>query len=362
MQFARTLAVAQQGAATISECLLAASRMDPADPLSWHREWAMLARANRERADVAQAQGRTATAQANLLRAATYWRASELFLLPQDALRRESFALGIACSRDWLRLSTPAGEALAITAADGSVVDAWLLLPPACRESVPAVVCFGGLDAHKDEMLPRLWPQASARGMAVLLVDLPGQGETLRLRGSSNRVDVEVPVAACVDLLACRPEVDASRIALYGASLGGVYAARAAAHERRLRAVVSDSCIFDLQAHLQQRLAADGGAGWEYLLWVFGCATPQQAIDKAYGLRMAGFAGAIACPWLIVQGEHDFLGLQTARDAYDFARDAGVAAQFKVFTGQETGAAHCQADNPTLGQEFVWDWLRERLD
>ena len=66
MQFARALAVAQQGAATISECFLAASRMEPADPLSWHREWSVLARANRARADAALSRGHTATALANL--------------------------------------------------------------------------------------------------------------------------------------------------------------------------------------------------------------------------------------------------------------------------------------------------------
>jgi len=32
-----------------------------------------------------------------------------------------------------------------------------------------------------------------------------------------------------------------------------------------------------------------------------------------------------------------------------------------VFTAEETGASHCQADNPTLGQEFVWDWIAIQL-
>ena len=362
MQLARTLGVAQQGAATLSECMLAASRIDPADPNSWHREWTRLAQANRERADAAQREGAPATARANLLRAAAYWRASEQMLGPLDPLRHASFERGIECSRDWLRLASPAGEALQIMAADGTVLDAYFLKPAGCSEQLPAVICFGGLDAHKDEMLPRLWPQASERGMALLLVDLPGQGETLRLRGTPNRADMEVPVTACVDELLRRPEVDAGRIGLYGASLGGVYAARAAASERRLHALVSDSCIFDLQDQLRQRLAADGGQGWDYLLWVFGCETPQQAIQKAAGLRMADFASEIACPWLIVQGEHDFLGLKTARDAFEFARAAGAAVEFKVFSGEETGAAHCQADNPTLGQELVWDWLKRKLE
>ena len=352
MQFVRTLGVAQQGAATVSECLLAASRIDPADAASWHREWARLAQANRARADAAERRGQAATARANLLRAAAYWRASELFLPPLDALRHESFQRGVECSRDWLRLSSPAGEALAITAADGSVVDAYLLLPAGCREPVPAVVCFGGLDAHKDEMLPRVAPQAGERGIAVLLVDLPGQGETLRLRGTPNRAEMEVPVAACVDALVRRPEVDAQRIGLYGASLGGVYAARAAAKEtaaarRGFR-----------QLHLRPAgppAAAPGGR------------RRQRLGGPAVGVRLrharAGHRQGRSAAHGTLRGRHRLapgsscranttsLGLQTARDAFDFARAAGVAAEFKVFCGEETGAAHCQADNPTLGQE-----------
>ena len=28
---------------------------------------------------------------------------------------------------------------------------------------------------------------------------------------------------------------------------------------------------------------------------------------------------------------------------------------------EETGAAHCQCDNPTLGKEYACDWLADKL-
>ena len=40
----------------------------------------------------------------------------------------------------------------------------------------------------------------------------------------------------CLDYLATRPDVDMSRIAVCGSSLGGFYAARAACYEHRLAA------------------------------------------------------------------------------------------------------------------------------
>ena len=75
------------------------------------------------------------------------------------------------------------------------------------------------------------------RGMATLPFDGPGQGEAeydLPIRG-----DFEVPVKAVVDYIESRPDLDASRVAIMGVSLGGYYAARAAAFEKRLKACLS---------------------------------------------------------------------------------------------------------------------------
>ena len=35
----------------------------------------------------------------------------------------------------------------------------------------------------------------------------------------------------------------------------------------------------------------------------------------------------------------------------------GVKATLRLTTEEETGAEHCQHDNPTLGQELMLDWL-----
>ena len=53
--------------------------------------------------------------------------------------------------------------------------------------------------------------------------------------------------------------------------------------------------------------------------------------------------------------------VQTALDAFGCAKRHGVAVTLKVFTAEETGASHCQADNPGPGQAFVCDWLAAQL-
>jgi hypothetical protein len=63
----------------------------------------------------------------------------------------------------------------------------------------------------------------------------------------------------------------------------------------------------------------------------------------------------------VLQGTEDWLGLKTATDTYDYAKEHGVKAELKLFHPDETGAAHCQIDNPTLGQEFICDWIAIQL-
>jgi hypothetical protein len=38
-----------------------------------------------------------------------------------------------------------------------------------------------------------------------------------------------------------------------------------------------------------------------------------------------------------------------------------VDVSIKWISPEETGAAHCQIDNPTIGMELICDWLADRL-
>ena len=98
---------------------------------------------------------------------------------------------------------------------------------------------MGGLDSIKDEMWFMQAHAALQRGIAVLMIDGPGQGGTLRRHKVTNRPDYEVPIGRCIDWLEKRADVDAKRVAVCGSSLGGYYAARAGSMEHRLAACIS---------------------------------------------------------------------------------------------------------------------------
>jgi pimeloyl-ACP methyl ester carboxylesterase len=76
-------------------------------------------------------------------------------------------------------------------------------------------------------------------GYGVLALDNPGNGES---EGHSNGLgdNAQPGLRSAVDWLARRPDVDPSRIAAFGTSLGGEVLLEAAAGDGRIRAVVSD--------------------------------------------------------------------------------------------------------------------------
>jgi len=80
--------------------------------------------------------------------------------------------------------------------------------------------------------------------MSCLILDGPGNGKSIRFRGMTARYDSNVAGSAAIDYLEKREDVDKDRIAVMGVSLGGYYAPRAAAFEKRFMACVAPGARF----------------------------------------------------------------------------------------------------------------------
>src|SRR6202011_4054558 len=107
-----------------------------------------------------------------------------------------------------------------------------LFRKPVGVERPPVLLMIPGLDSVKEE-LQTTADHFLRRGVATLAIDGPGQGETEFVR--SIEPAYERPVAAVLDWLARRVDLDSNRVGIFGVSLGGHYAVRAAAFERRLK-------------------------------------------------------------------------------------------------------------------------------
>ena len=356
-QFRRGLGETQEGGGSVSEVMQAASRMIPGSLESWHVEWMRIGDRNWQRGLAEEKARHVRTAMNCFLRAADYYRQAEFHLEPDDPRRLPTFEAMEACSKKFIGHLNPKGEVVDIPYEPGKPMCAYFVRAPFPVAKQPVLICMGGLDSIKDEMWFMQAHGCLQRGISVLMIDGPGQGGTLRHHGVVNRADTEVPIGKCIDWLEQRADVDPSRIAVCGSSLGGYYAARAGCYEHRLAACISHGAVWDVHEMWSEKNDDFGLA--MHIRWVFGKPTMKDAMEKARAFTLKGHLEKMRCPYLILHGGHDILTVTAAKNAYEYAMKHGVQATMRVLDPDETGAEHCQHDNPTIGQEILCDWLAD---
>jgi dienelactone hydrolase len=359
-QFRRALGESQEGGGSVSESFQAASRMVPGDKESWHREWLTVADRNFQYAADAAAKGHLASAKAAWLRAVDCYRSAEFWLAADDPRRLETFTKCETSFRNAGHYFDPAVETVKVPYLSGSHMHGYFMRSPLGPARQPVLISFGGLDSFKEELYFMVGRAALARGISCLHMDGPGQGATLRREGITTRFDYEVPVGRCIDYLESRGDVDMSRVAVSGTSLGGYYAARAASFEHRVAGCISHGAIWAI-GELWASAGDDHGLA-DHIKWVFGCKSMAEAHEKFVQFSLDGVLAGMRCPYLIVHGGHDVLGVRQARTVYEHAKDSGVDVQLRLLSAEETGAEHCQHDNPTLGAEIMSDWLMDLFE
>ncbi len=330
--------------------------MVPGDEESWHAEWMRVADRNATRGAAEAEVGHIVTARNCWLRASEYYRQAEFWLSPDDERRLATFEKMEACTQRVLRYLNPPGEVVEVPYEDGVTLRSYFVPSPDRSGKKPVLIGMGGLDSIKDELWFMQATGALKRGISVLLIDGPGQGGALRRDKVHARHDYEVPIGRCIDYLATRSDVDMDRIAVCGSSLGGYYAARAASFESRLAACISHGAIWvdeepypfppGLEMHLK---------------WVFNAPSMDAMQDEFAKLRLTGVLDHMRCPYLILHGGHDVLGVSAAGKVYEYAKAHGVDVTLRLTSADETGADHCQHDHPTLGMEIMMDWLADKF-
>ncbi len=99
-------------------------------------------------------------------------------------------------------------------------------------------------------------PDLAARGVGCLIVDGPGNGESVRFRNLPLIAETERYATPVYEYLAGRSEFDAKRIGVMALSLGGYYAPRAAALEQRFACAVAWGAQWDYHEIWARRLEA----------------------------------------------------------------------------------------------------------
>jgi pimeloyl-ACP methyl ester carboxylesterase len=263
----------------------------------WSAEWSRTAAKHEALAGEAEARRRPLSAAEAHVRAAICHHFGKFVFFEDMAQYRRAGEATVGNYRKALEYLDPPAERVLIPFG-GSALPGYLRRPAGIdRPPVALIVC--GLDSVKEEM-NSFEPLFHRNRLATLTFDGPGQGESEALPIEPR---FETVVAAVLDWLAGRDDLDGARVAAVGISLGGYYVARAAAYEGRLACAASVGGPYDLgevfpTMPLISRQAIQIRSHSKDM---------DAAQESARALSMAGAAGRIGIPFMTVFGTEDRL-------------------------------------------------------
>jgi len=304
----------------------------------WCRAWSERAALHESLGRESLKDGYKLSAGEHLVRAAIYYHFAKFVFVQDTAQMRAAHMKAVECYRDGVALLKPhPGKRVAIPF-EGKTIFGVL------RGRGPVVIMAPGLDSTKEELHAYEEPFL-ARGMATLAIDGPGQGEAeyeIPICG-----DYERAAKAVCDWIEERKDLDSDRIAIWGVSLGGYYAPRAAAYEKRLRACIALSGPFEwdkiwdgLPELTRETFRVRSHAKSE-----------KEARENARALTMVDAAKRIKCPIFVVTGRQD--RLVPASHAERLARS--VAGPVELLIVEDGG--HNANNRPYRYRCRTADWL-----
>ena len=313
----------------------------------WCRAWCERAKVHKALGREALAQGYKLTAGEHLVRAAMYYHFAKFVFVHDKKQMRDAHLQSVECYKDALPLMRPTGERVAIPF-EGKTLYGILRHPLQRFTRSPVLIMAPGLDSTKEELHAYAEPFL-ARGIAIVAIDGPGQGEAeyeIPICG-----DYERAARAVCDWIERRADLDAAKIAMWGVSLGGYYAPRATAYERRIRACIALSGPFEWK----EIWGALPVLTREAFRVRSHCATEADALRHAATLSMNGAAEKIACPIFIVTGRED--RLVPASHAERLAKS--VSGPVELLIVEDGG--HNANNRPYRYRSRTADWLAGQL-
>lgn len=298
-------------------------------------------------AESALADGLPARARVHLLRAASCFRVAQVPLADgpkkQGLYRRLIDAFGRAGA-----LCDPPAEHVRVPWR-GRELRGWLLRPSGARMA-PVVMVLGGIDAWREEFAVGA-EVLRAQGLAVFLLDAPGQGETRVLAGVHLDRDIGDALSAAVGHLVADPRLNGS-VAVWGNSMGGHLAALLAARDARVAAcVVTGGTTRPAETHTRFPRFL------EKVQAMVGLDDPGAASEVLHDLELGPDALAgLTCPLLVQHGRRDpVFKVANARQLHDLAGSADRTWQ------EWSDGDHCVDNHAEDKHRAIADWLLPRL-
>ncbi len=246
------------------------------------------------------------------------------------------------------------------TAADGTRVQSWLVLPEGASADSPAPLVLwihGGPLMSWNSWSWRWCPWVlTAQGYAVLLPNpalSQGFGQDFVRRGWGSWGEAPyTDLMAAVDAAEQRPDIDQTRTAAMGGSFGGYMANWIATRTDRFRAIVSHAGLWHIDSFTS---TTDAAYYWEKE-WGDPLSEPRRYEQNS----PHRFADAIRTPMLVIHGDRDYrVPVGEALHLWYDLQKRGVPSKFLYFPDENHWVL--TPGNSTVWYETVLAFLAEHV-
>ena len=362
----------------VGEVYSTARRVVDGDLEGWTAAWRETAERVERIAHECLNGGHIVSAREAFLRASTYWKTGQFYLDSKDPRQLEMYKRHRSCFVQAAVLFDPQIEPVSIPYENGKTLPGYFMSANTTGGPRPTVMIIGGGDTTCEEMY--YWGGGAAavrRGYNAFLWEGPGQVGAYSLdRELTYRPDWEVPTRYAVDYVLSRKDVDPESLALSGHSFGGYFAPRAAAHEKRIKAVIANSLLPECKPMLMAMIGLDPNTPYGKDLeskvdlsnplnklfvtdFKDRCGMSGKSLaalcDNLGGYSLAGLEGKITCPLLYISCEGE--GPLVANAGHKFYEKLTCPKAERLISAVEGGEAHCAMNNPSLKHQIEFDWL-----
>lgn len=390
-QFLIALGDALTGGSDIAPVLGAAKNIKPGDMASYSEVFFKLANDTKAEAEDQGNAYDPVNVRDTWFSAAQYFRRADFYLHGNwsnpliNSLWEEQTA---AFNKALAALPLP-GQRIRIPATKGNfTVEAiWYGASEAEHYKRPTLVIGNGYDAAQEDSYHYFVASALARGWNCITYEGPGQPTVRREQEIGFIPEWENVVGPVVDYVLSEKShtVDKARLALVGNSFGGYLAARAAAFETRLSAVVLIDGIWDVYAAFSAqlpretiaiyeagnytefdrelltlreagKLSTNAAWGLDQGLWSFHTHSPSEFFNQSKCYRLKDVVNKIEMPVFVGNADYDAFFQGQPKQVKDALGDKATLHNFTGVAGY-----HCQTGAEQEMARTIFAWLNKTL-